>query len=518
MSLDPSPLSSQPTPLLHPTDPLPGRGSALIGALFAVLLAGIVVFVSLRFGSTLLFAPTGLKTLSNAVPATSPYHVQGFDFYWRKGIVTPTGTAGGYEQTDTVNQVLQSEATDYHMNLAVITITLDQTHRDAPGVRPDKTIQVQTNGPDTYPDAVYSAAAASVRAAGMTPAFKLELRVTIPGGDGDFWPGNIGNGWAFSSTGNGRTTGVLAKEQFWFDSYTDVAVHYAQLAQKSNVPFFIFGSNLAQLTSDTADTLKSTDGGKTGDGNVRPWPGDTTYTCNGRRECGWRHVIAAIRGAQYMHADGKTTAAGGGYTGKLIYAATTRKSDAGAYEWEQITWWDAVDLIGMDAYFPLLSSAIALSPETIAAAWNGQGTQLSPAIPANGGLVGKLQALSQRFHRLILFTSVGYFSVARANNGPPGATVQNPGTNQVEQRADMQGLLQAFDQEPWWVGVIWTADYPFLPRSAVTETIDPYQQSWAYNTQWAGDCLTSQTCQNPEKQAGEMLREYYHTNPIPPNA
>ena len=45
MSLDPSPLSSRPTPLLNPTDPVPGRGSALIGGIVAVALAVVVMVV-----------------------------------------------------------------------------------------------------------------------------------------------------------------------------------------------------------------------------------------------------------------------------------------------------------------------------------------------------------------------------------------------------------------------------------------------------------------------------------------
>src|ERR1700690_1681871 len=97
MSLDPSPLSPTPTPLLNPIAPVPSRGSALIGALISVGLAVIVAVVSLRFGTALIFAPAGLKAQANGVVATSPYQIQGFEYYWRNGVtLNSSETGGGY--------------------------------------------------------------------------------------------------------------------------------------------------------------------------------------------------------------------------------------------------------------------------------------------------------------------------------------------------------------------------------------------------------------------------------------
>ncbi len=513
MSLDPSPLASQPTALLPPTDPVPHRGAAAIGGILASLVAIIVVIVSLRLGTEILFGPAGLRAQSNAIVASSPYQIQGFDYYWRKGLTVPTGTSGGYDSTAVATKVANDEATNYHMNSAVVTITLDQLKCDAASIRPDNNMLIQTNGPDTYSDDVYTAMAHAIAAAGMTPIFRIQIRITKDSNSNPS-PACIGNSWEISaSSGQGLQVGILVKEHAWFDNYTDVVVHYAQLAQKDGVPFFIFGSNLSAITIDTSATMKSTDT------YAKPWPGDT-YICNGRRECGWRHVIAAIRGTTYQHATGKGSFTGGGYTGKLIYeAAAPSQGNSTGYEWQSITWWDAVDIIGIDADYPILATSKALSAQMIADAWKGVGAEIAPDNASPGGLLAQFETLSTQFNKPVLFLQVGYCSFSNANNQPPGTAPSGTTTlvDQQEQRFDMQGLLIAFSDQPWWLGVIWSADYPLLPRSGITEntvSLDTY--SWQYDTQWAGDCLTSAQCPNPEKSAGRMLRDTYKVNPLPP--
>jgi hypothetical protein len=85
----------------------------------------------------------------------------------------------------------------------------------------------------------------------------------------------------------------------WCDSYRAFIVHYADLAQVYGVDQFAVGTELIGTTQRADD---------------------------------WRAIIAAVR----TH-----------YNGPVTYAANHDGEEM------QITWWDAVDYIGVDAYYPL---------------------------------------------------------------------------------------------------------------------------------------------------------------------
>lgn len=504
MSLDPSPLSPAPTPLLSPTDPVPSRGSALIGTLIAVVLAVVVVFVSTRFGNALLFTPEGLKAGAQGIAATSPFKIQGFGDYWLRQY--QIGAAPSYDSANNGN-VFQSEAGQYHMNTVVITVTVDQIG--------DNSTTILGAGAagnvDTYPDQVYENVAQQAIKAGLTPILKLEIRV-LKGLQSDPWPGKIGGQWnGVSSTSPGIGGNVGAQEHAWFDSYTAQAVHYAQLSQQLRLPFYIFGSNIKQMTGDTADTKAGKDPA------AKPGPGDSG-ACLGRRDCEWRHVLDALRGAQYTTYSGHATP-GGGYAGKLIYAATSRDDDGAGFEWENITWWNAVDIIGVDAFFSLTQGR-ALDNATLMRAWRGLGSTVTPG---NGDLFAQLRATSLAAGRPILFTNAGYESVPSSNSNPGRAPINSETVaDQGEQLHDMQALLFTFDGQPWWVGVVWYGEYPVWPRSSLAQyslANDPNisTNDWNFNSAWAGDCLATETCAHPEKAAGQWLRSYYTNQPIPAN-
>src|SRR5690242_14455432 len=85
----------------------------------------------------------------------------------------------------------------------------------------------------------------------------------------------------------------------WFACYERFIVHYAQLARASGMDALCVGTEL-EGTSD--------------------------------READWRRVIAAVRRV---------------YPGPLTYAANWSS------EFERVRFWDALDFIGVQAYFPL---------------------------------------------------------------------------------------------------------------------------------------------------------------------
>ncbi|MDD5633736.1 MAG: hypothetical protein PHW46_00475 [Candidatus Omnitrophica bacterium] len=84
----------------------------------------------------------------------------------------------------------------------------------------------------------------------------------------------------------------------WFNEYQKFILHYATLAESAKVEIFCIGTELNSTT------------GKTGQ---------------------WKKIIKAIRNA---------------YSGKLVYASNWDS-------YKTIAFWDELDFIGIDAYFPL---------------------------------------------------------------------------------------------------------------------------------------------------------------------
>lgn len=184
--------------------------------------------------------------------------------------------------------------------------------------------------------------------------------------------------------GGSRISIDPADEGDWFDSYTDMIVGYAEMAEEAGVDQFVVGTEL---------------GGTSGS------------------EQEWREVITRVREA---------------YSGPITYAANHD-------EFEDVAFWDAVDFIGVDAYFPLSDV-----PTTI----------ISDLTRAWEPIVADLAVVSERFGRMIVFTEVGYPS-------QEGATVEpyNPSHSDVvseaEQAAALEAMIIAVGSEQWFGGFHW---------------------------------------------------------------
>jgi len=178
--------------------------------------------------------------------------------------------------------------------------------------------------------------------------------------------------------------GNAAAWQRWFDSYTDFIVHYAALAQKAGADYFAVGTELAG-TSRHADQ--------------------------------WRAVVKAVRAA---------------YRGPLIYAANYGEE-------VNITWWDALDAIGIDAYYPLTQSKRPTLAQ-LKAAW--------------APIVSRLGQLSKKWDRPIVLTEIGYRSLDGANREP--CNYQIAGLLDLEEQADCyEAVFEAFAGQAWWRGMFW---------------------------------------------------------------
>lgn len=117
-------------------------------------------------------------------------------------------------------------------------------------------------------------------------------------------------------------------------------------------------------------------------------------------ESDWRAIIARLRGLT---------------SSKLTYASNWS-------DYARVPFWDALDAIGVEAYFPLGEKADP-SAEELAAAWRGR--------------IAELHALHERTGKPVVFTELGYtLSLEAATR--PWADGHVPG----EQRAQAEALQQ----------------------------------------------------------------------------
>ncbi|TJZ59372.1 hypothetical protein FCH28_01860 [Streptomyces piniterrae] len=169
----------------------------------------------------------------------------------------------------------------------------------------------------------------------------------------------------------------------WFAAYTDFITHYARIAA--------YGADAFAIGTELAGTA-----------------GDRHH---------WLAVAARVREV---------------YRGPLLYAANYD-------EYEGVAFWDAVDLIGIDAYWPL-SDRPNSDVRQLVRAWHP--------------IRERLARFADRVRKPIVFTEAGYTSVHGGVTAPYSWTV-SPVPDAAEQAAGYEALLRAFTGRPWWAGVHW---------------------------------------------------------------
>lgn len=190
-----------------------------------------------------------------------------------------------------------------------------------------------------------------------------------------------------------RSTILPPDPDAWFASYTTFIAHYAELAADLEVEEFTVGTELRSISGDRARWLK---------------------------------VIEAVRDR---------------YPGPIVYAAN---HDA----YTEVAFWDKVDIIGIDGYWPLSEE-----PTTDVVALK---RTLAP-------IRIQLADFSVRTGRRILFTEAGYASQQGATTEPASwklSSQQAP----AEQAAAYQAMLETFSGQSWWAGVFWWV-WTVLPAS-----------------------------------------------------
>lgn len=182
----------------------------------------------------------------------------------------------------------------------------------------------------------------------------------------------------------------------WFANYRTVINHYAVIAQAHGVDILEVGSEFNTLQDQDAE---------------------------------WRRVAAEARAR---------------YGGKLTYAANWDV-------FQNVNWYDAVDLISVDAYFPLgRTSEGTLSEETILSRWTNY----------NGrNIVGEISAVQARFGKPVIFGELGYASRSTALESPWDGSSGGTYAGTLQQNA-LNAALKAFDNKPWFHGAfLWHWSY-----------------------------------------------------------
>jgi hypothetical protein len=161
----------------------------------------------------------------------------------------------------------------------------------------------------------------------------------------------------------------------WFDQYGQFIRHYARLATRIHADLFAVGVELAKMS---------------------------------RYDGEWRGIIAGVRSL---------------YPGPLVYAANFGP------DFQDVTFWDALDYIGLDEYYPL--------PESLSTA----------------DLVRRVERVAIDYRRPVVFTEVGFPSLIDPERRPWD---QSPRAISLEDQARCyQAIFRAFYGKPWFAGMYW---------------------------------------------------------------
>ncbi len=161
----------------------------------------------------------------------------------------------------------------------------------------------------------------------------------------------------------------------WFTVYRENLEHYARLATEIHADVFCIGVELEKMSPYDAD---------------------------------WRRLIARTREL---------------YPGALTYAANF------GCEFESITFWDALDYMGLDEYYPL--------PDDL----------------STHDVLRRVEAVQQKFSRPVLLTEAGFPSVEGANLKPWDDPPAKPDPD-LQARA-YEAIFRAFYEKPWFKGMYW---------------------------------------------------------------
>lgn len=187
----------------------------------------------------------------------------------------------------------------------------------------------------------------------------------------------------------------------WFASYRPFILHYAEMAERTGCELFCVGCELGTTAVHAAE---------------------------------WREIVAAVRGV---------------YSGPLTYADNQVETSLDA-----VTWWDAVDYIGQDAY-PTLTPVAEPTVDDLLGGWTS--------------FRARLQQLSERWNKPLILTEIGCRSVAGGAQNP--WDWQRQGAVDLDvQAAFAEAACRAVEGRSWLRGLYWWQWSPDPDEGGVDDT------------------------------------------------
>jgi hypothetical protein len=208
----------------------------------------------------------------------------------------------------------------------------------------------------------------------------------------------------------------------WFQSYKEMLSRYARVARDTGAEGFVVGAGLSGMTNEDQDRAR------------------------------WREIIGQLRSGALM-GDGR------GYQGALTYAAQWDSVIQDAQEPLAMPFfWDLLDSISIDAYFPIADGSARGNPAVSAlrAGWTTHAFGGLPEPP-----VALVRALHQKYARPVHLT-LGYLSQtgtatypeksAYDNRQSGGKPATSPQSRAVQAAFDVWAPVAA---EGWFDGISW---------------------------------------------------------------
>ena len=227
----------------------------------------------------------------------------------------------------------------------------------------------------------------------------------------------------------------------WFGSYTAALLHYAVIAEAEKVEMLSVSCELVTASNKTSH---------------------------------WRKLVPLIRDV---------------YNGTLTDSANWAPPGQPGEENDK-TWWDLVDVIGIDEYQVKAFNATAYK--------NGSFPTMADLAEVWRPIEKQLEALHKKWNKTIIFSEMGYCS---GNEGYCFANGVRPPMSPLTTNASLQAQATQYDaamtamvKYEWFEGVFWW--------------------NWATDAAFGG---TNNACMDPKfKPAEDMLRKWYNaTQPKP---
>jgi len=205
--------------------------------------------------------------------------------------------------------------------------------------------------------------------------------------------------------------------QDWMNSYRNMINHYADLAAELNVALFCIGTELKKTSERTAD---------------------------------WLSIIEGVSKR---------------FFGEITYGANWD-------EYTAISFWNALNYIGIDAYFPLTENNYCPTVDQLKAGWTEP--------------LHALHDFSMQYGLPVLFTEIGYCSYDGTNTKP--YTWETTTVVDLQEQADCyRAAYEVLWNAPWFAGFYWWNWDPNISHGG------PYDPHYSPRN----------------KPASEIIRSYY---------